>query len=490
MNSSILLKNISKHTIIYAIGGIITNGGNLLLLPIYTRFLTPSEYGIVGSVAILSTLIISILGLGLSGAITRFYFDSKDKSNWKSFLGSISVFVLLFGFIVTILLLLIGGPILDLVFVSVRFNPYLRIGILISYFGIFPLIPLALIQAKSKALKYRMLTTISFLLLTCFMLLFVVGMKQGALGALKAQLLSNSAMAFYYGYYLIKESSLRINKNHIISALKFSVPIMIYTILGIAAEMSSRYLVERFTNLSDFGLYSFALLYSSGLTLIASSTNMAWVPIFYKYALDPKSKYIYGQYGLYYICGMCGVGLGMSLFSKEIISIIASESFHEAGMIIPILVLSCLLNSCIWTLAVNPIFFKKKTIHLLWITGTSTGICILFGVLLIPNFGILGASVSLLLSNIILVSLAFIISLKLYPVRYDIIKIGLVVCSSIVISTIGYHINLEKAFVEIIVKITLIIAFIASLFTYRILNLQIFLHELLRARNRLWRAKI
>jgi O-antigen/teichoic acid export membrane protein len=484
LNSPSLLKHVAKNSLIYALGGIITNGGSILLMPIYTRFLTPTEYGVVGSVTILNTLMISILGLGLAGAVTRFYFDSNDKSHWRSFLGTVSVFVILFGFLATALLFLFGEPILDLFFRSVRYDPYLKMGVLIGYFGIFPLIPLALMQAKGEAVKYRLLTTVSFLLLTCFMFLFVIGMRRGAIGVLGAQLVASGAMAFYYAYYVVKEGSLRIHASHLRNALRFSIPIMIYTILGITAEMSSRYLAERFTNLSDFGLYSFALLYSSGLALVASATNMAWIPVFYKNAGQPNAKYIYGQFALYYLSGMCGLGLGMSLFSREIISIVASASFYEAHKVVPVLVLSSLLSSCIWTLAANPIFYEKRTTHLLWITGISAGICILSGLWLIPNLGIMGASISLLLSNTVLVSLAFFVSQKLYPVRYNLIKTGLVVGSAVVIAIVGYGFAPERTIVGVLLKVALSVTFVASLFLYRVFTIRQLQDGLLNVRNR------
>jgi O-antigen/teichoic acid export membrane protein len=316
------------------------------------------------------------------------------------------------------------------------------------------------------------------------MFLFVIGMRRGAIGVLGAQLVASGAMAFYYAYYVVKEGSLRIHASHLRNALRFSIPIMIYTILGITAEMSSRYLAERFTNLSDFGLYSFALLYSSGLALVASATNMAWIPVFYKNAGQPNAKYIYGQFALYYLSGMCGLGLGMSLFSREIISIVASASFYEAHKVVPVLVLSSLLSSCIWTLAANPIFYEKRTTHLLWITGISAGICILSGLWLIPNLGIMGASISLLLSNTVLVSLAFFVSQKLYPVRYNLIKTGLVVGSAVVIAIVGYGFAPERTIVGVLLKVALSVTFVASLFLYRVFTIRQLQDGLLNVRNR------
>ena len=72
------LTRLGRQSIIYGAGGLIQRILAVLLLPIYTRYLTPSDYGTVETLIALTTILVIVLRLGISSAFIRFYFDSKE----------------------------------------------------------------------------------------------------------------------------------------------------------------------------------------------------------------------------------------------------------------------------------------------------------------------------------------------------------------------------------------------------------------------------
>src|SRR5262245_37416915 len=90
------LSRFAKHSGIYAVGNALNRLGAFVLLPLYTRYLTPSEYGTLELFYALSALISTVLAVGLSHARLRFYFDHKDEANRHSvvstnFLASLAI---------------------------------------------------------------------------------------------------------------------------------------------------------------------------------------------------------------------------------------------------------------------------------------------------------------------------------------------------------------------------------------------------------------
>ena len=69
---------VAKNSTIYAGANLVQRFFAFLLLPLYTRYLTPESYGIIAVVTGLSLTLGMILNLSFSGAITRFHFDYKD----------------------------------------------------------------------------------------------------------------------------------------------------------------------------------------------------------------------------------------------------------------------------------------------------------------------------------------------------------------------------------------------------------------------------
>lgn len=69
---------LAKHSMIYGLGNLLNRVAALLLLPVYTRFLTPHDYGIKELVGLSTDVIGILLATAISGAIYRFYFEYED----------------------------------------------------------------------------------------------------------------------------------------------------------------------------------------------------------------------------------------------------------------------------------------------------------------------------------------------------------------------------------------------------------------------------
>ena len=74
------LKRLGKHSVIYGLGGLVQRILAVLLLPVYTRFLSPSDYGMVETLIALTTVLVIVLRLGIANAFIRFYFDSPGDT--------------------------------------------------------------------------------------------------------------------------------------------------------------------------------------------------------------------------------------------------------------------------------------------------------------------------------------------------------------------------------------------------------------------------
>ena len=74
------LRRLGKHSVIYGLGGLVSRILAVILLPLYTRFLTPADYGKVETLIALTTVIGIVLRMGISSAFFRFYFDSPEPA--------------------------------------------------------------------------------------------------------------------------------------------------------------------------------------------------------------------------------------------------------------------------------------------------------------------------------------------------------------------------------------------------------------------------
>ena len=74
------LRRLGRHSAIYGLGGLVSRILAVLLLPLYTTYLTPTDYGRVETLVALTAILVTLLRAGISNAFFRFYFDSPEPS--------------------------------------------------------------------------------------------------------------------------------------------------------------------------------------------------------------------------------------------------------------------------------------------------------------------------------------------------------------------------------------------------------------------------
>ena len=100
------LRRISSQTLIYGLGDAVTRVAALILLPVYTRFLTPDDYGKFAITTLFATVVVLILDFGQRTAFFRFYFDTDNPDERRRLTGTVLLFLLIAAAVV--LLPLVG----------------------------------------------------------------------------------------------------------------------------------------------------------------------------------------------------------------------------------------------------------------------------------------------------------------------------------------------------------------------------------------------
>src|ERR687898_3500426 len=72
------LKELLRHSAIYGLGSIVARVVAVLLLPLYTRYLSPSDYGLIETLVALSAVLTALVAQAMKSAFFRFYFDSAE----------------------------------------------------------------------------------------------------------------------------------------------------------------------------------------------------------------------------------------------------------------------------------------------------------------------------------------------------------------------------------------------------------------------------
>lgn len=463
-------KKLINQSLVYGLASLLINGSNFLLIPFYTHYLSASEYGIVSGVTIFSTLTTAFLTFGLNSAVTRFYFD-LNKDQFKSFLFTIFSFQVVVSALIAGLLIFFDGLFLKHLYKNVPYHPYLQYGLISGIMGVFATIPLATLQAKSKAIHYRLFTSSSFILLTVCMITLVVVLKRGAIGGVQAALISSSTMAIAYSAFVFSQAEIRFDISHLRMALVFGLPLMVYTIFGTLTELSSRYFVERYTSLSDLGIFNVAQQIASVIVLVTNSINMAWTPIFYEEAKKDEESEVFTMFGRFLIYILTFLALSVSLFVPELVELFVSAEYKDVSLYVPILALAYVVGNGYWILIINPLSHSRKTLVLPVLTIVSGVISIAMNIYLVKAIGVIGAAIAALLTYVVLIAFAYFFFKRFSKVKYNMLSMHFMVIVGIALYFISTLVAVDNIWLSIGFKSLILLTFYVVLWILKIYSI-------------------
>lgn len=410
---------VPRQALVYASGQMLSRGAAFLLIPLYTRYLTQEEYGILGVAAAVAGVLAILLGFGLEAVVVRFAFD-RDREQQRELWGTLWVFLTAASLIISLLLDRFGVFLARAVFPGIAFDPLLRLVVWAAFFSLAGVIPLALFRARQQAFRYVLMSGGSFILTLTLTLYFVVFRDQGARGALEAQLLSAALFALPYTAVTLRNARVKIRGDQLASALAFSLPLVPHSLAGWALNLSDRIILQRFVRLDEVSVYYLGYQIGLLLNVLGTAVNNAWAPFFYRTVVDEgeRAPRTLARLSTYGIAANVLAGLVLAAFAPEIVALLAPAGYERAAAVAGPVILAFVLQG-VYFFAVNGLFAAKRTAPLPLVTVTAAVVNVGLNFLLIPRFGIMAAAWSTAAGFAVLLAGAWWLSQRAYPIPYE-----------------------------------------------------------------------
>ena len=412
--------SLKKASVYYLIGNLFNKGFAFLTVPIFTRILSTTDYGIVTTYNSWIAILSIIMGFALHMGIRAAFVDYKDKIN--DVMSSTTTFILACG---GLLCLFIG---LGSLLIHVDVN--LTLIILCLLHGI----AAALVQNYTMYLmmqyKYKFRTALMILpnlisvLLSVAAIMFIVKTDL-YMGRIIPTALVNIAFGVFIVILVYRKSHIFLNKQYIKYTLAISAPLMLHGIALSVLSQSDRMMITSLADASQTGIYSLIYNFSMIATVITTSLDGVWVPWFTEKLVRRDIKSI-NRLAKDYIHLMTYAMVGVILVGPEIVKLLASEKYWEGISIIPPIVLANYIIFA-YTMYVNVEHFHKKTPYITVNTLIAAVLNIVLNYLFIPHFGYVAAAYTTLASYFIAFVLHSFYAKKLeqdlYPLKFFILPI-------------------------------------------------------------------
>lgn len=390
--NSVYVKRLYKPFIVYMGGNFINQLIPFILLPVLTRYLAPSDYGVWSTFTAVSGVLTTVIGMGTVGAITRGFFD-KHKKNYD-FAGytSSAISINIAVFLIVLCVVAVFRPVFGRLGIPSNWPLLLPV---IGICAVIYSIPFKLFIFKQRPFPFAAAEVSSTFMEVALSVFFVVCLSMGWQGRVLGISISGLIFMVVGIVVLLKLDLLRaaVRIDYIKDVLHYGSPLVL-SALGIAiVAATDRIFLNKLTGLSSTGLYSVAFSITSIIVFFNGAFYLAWQPILYEklnFATDEvKRKLVKYTYLFFILVTLIAAAVAMA--APLLLKIMVGEKFYGASRFIFWLAMANALHG-MYVMMSGYVAFQKKTHFLGIIAAVTVSVNIALNYILISLNGPIGAA--------------------------------------------------------------------------------------------------
>jgi len=390
-----------------------------LLLPLYTRYLDPTDYGVLTMLGLLSMAVGALGGLGMAAAALRFV-ELRDPALRRAEVVGTAFGVALAGSGLLWALGTLSAPwVAQLLTGEASHAGLVRLSLSGGCLLAVASVPEALLRLARRVRALAGFNLLHLGVATGLTLPLVIYFKLGAEGVVWGTLAGSAAQAGAQLWAARGELSLQASRAAWRRLAPYALPLLPHRLTALGLALFGQYAVRQLLGLHQAGLYGVALRFVTPLSFVVNAIQTAWTP--YKLTIhaeeaDPAS--VLRDLVTWYVAGVSLLWLGVSVAGPEALRLLTAGDFHEAAPLVPWLALAPWLNGLYYMLGTG-FEIGSDTKPLPFISAAGTLCVVLTSYLLIPTYGAAGAAGATALGWLVMLLLVYRFAQSRFPIRYD-----------------------------------------------------------------------
>lgn len=390
----------AKHSAIYAVGMMLRRITGLVMLPIYTRYLTPEDYGTVELLTMAIEIAGILVGLRISQALFRFYILEEDEHQKRVIVSTVLLTIVASSGIGAGLLYLGAEPLTKIIFGTDAYIFEFQLISITLVANAIAAVGLSYLRARQMPILFVSIGMATLALQVALNILFVVIWDMHVTGVVYSSVISGCIVALGLSAYVLYHAGFHYSVDLARRLVAYVMPLILASIAAFYVAYADKYFLRLFSNLTEVGLYALAARIGSVLVTAFEAFNMSWGADRFEIVKKDNARQVYEQVFRFINAALMLVAVGLALFANDFFWLMTSSEFYPSGNIVPILVFAYLIS--IYTMYCN---FGALYVGKTGVMAQASWLKAIFAtvgyLLLIPHLGMYGAASVLLFSNFV-----------------------------------------------------------------------------------------
>jgi O-antigen/teichoic acid export membrane protein len=430
------LKELVRHSAVYGFGSIVARVLGVLLLPLYTRYLTPGDFGLIETLVALSAVLTALVTQAMKSAFFRFYFDSKDENR------RLLVVRTAFWYVAAVsTAVLVGGVVLSEPISWVLFGTTSHYGLVIAAFiGLWAAMNYeqmtSLFRVEQRSGAYVTATLANVAITIAATVLLVVVFEKGPLGVLVGNftgtLIVYAALLVYSRHAL----GLQFNRSLYREMNRFGLPLVPSAVALWLTNFSDRFFLVKLSDLHEVGLYSIGVRLASTIVLLLTAFRLAWPAFAYSIDDDREAGRTYSFVLTYVVYVCCWLALALGLLAPWLLKLITTEPFYPAQNVVAPLAFGVAAFGAYVVVQIGTGRSRQTRSNWL-VTGAAAVVDVALNFILIPPYGRMGAAIATVTAYTLLFIVMAWRAQKVFPVPYQWRRVATLAIAAVGLTVLG-----------------------------------------------------
>lgn len=415
------VKSLGRNSLIYGLGSIVQRLLMVVLLPVYTRCLTPDDYGVLAILNATGNFVRPLAWLGMGQALL--WAVSYREADERDCFSSALCFLVVQGALLAGILLVAAEPLTRLIFEGHAHAGLLRLVALTIFAESFEVLLVSYARIHERAWLFARVMAVRFVVLAGASVFALLALDRGIGGLLEAALGTSLLFAGASLWIMRGVIAIRVNGAVLRQMLRFSLPLVPAQALSMVLVYADRYFIQRYRGEAEVGLYALGYSLALVLNLVVQAVHLAWVPQMYKISKREDAGLQFRRLFNYYTIALAAGALLLSAFSPEALALLATPAYGAAASVVAPIAGSYVLIG-LGLMANVGINTENKTFLATALVAVTAPVNLVLNAVLIPRWGMMGAAWATLLSYALQTSLLIAINQRIRPIPYDYARIA------------------------------------------------------------------
>jgi O-antigen/teichoic acid export membrane protein len=469
-SSPFQMSKVGRHTIVYAAGILLSKAISFMMLPIYTRFLTPSDYGVVELIEMTLDVIAILAGARIAAGIFRYYHKATSDDERNAVIST-ALWVLAGSYAAVGLMTFLAAPWLSrLVFDTSEYASLIRLAAVSLASSSLMIAPLTYIRAQERSTLFVITQIAQVVLQLGLNLLLLVHFDMGVRAVFISSLVTKLVLGLSLAGYLVSQVGIHFTRSATRDLLRYGIPLIGTQMATFIATFGDRYFLQHAADTAAVGLYSLA--YQFGFLVAAVGYmpfEMIWDAVRFKVAKRADRDELFSRAFIYLNLMLITMALAIVLFVDEILFVMTTPAFYPAAAYVPVIVIAYVLQGWVGLQDVGIHVREKTEYHTL--ANWAAALTALAGyAIFIPRYLAMGAAVVTVVAFFVRYLGCYLISQRLWRVEYRWAPVAKLVGVAVAVAGVGLSLPEFALLPSLAVSAALLLLYVVAVLSVGILS--------------------